>query len=264
MPLIISISNQKGGEGKTTTAINVAACMAQMGYKVLLVDLDPQTNLSKAWGIEAAEGNVYGLILGEIKPQEAIVPLTSRLSPMPSGQLHIIPGSSNFSRYEKLRAGEVNAQFDLKKGLKPVLQEFDFLLLDCPPALGLITVNALACAQYVLVPMEAQLFALEGLEGICGTVKQAQEFINPALALGGIFFVRHNRRKVLNRAVEDFIEENYPGLLLSTTIRENIALREAPHHEQDIFSYAPNSNGANDYELLTQELIDRLCKSANT
>ena len=256
---IIAISNQKGGVGKTTTAMNLAVCMARQGNQVLLIDLDPQANLTKAWGIAEREHNVYSLILGDISHEEAMISLTPHLTPVPQGGLHLLPGSSNFSRYEKLRAGEVNAQFDLKKALAPVRASFEYILLDCPPALGLITVNALACAEQVLVPMEAQLFAMEGLEGICETMKKVREFINPSLALLGVFFVRHNKRNILNKEVAKFIEEQYAGKLLGTAIRENIALREAPHKGKDIFSYAPSSNGAKDYASLTQEIIDRLC-----
>ena len=258
--MIIAIGNQKGGVGKTTTAMNVAACMTQMGHRVLLIDLDPQGNLTKAWGIEEPEHNVYGWVLGENTPEETMVNLTNKLSSLPQGELHIIPGSNSFARYEKMRAGEINAQFDLQKALKPSRDNFDYILLDCPPALGLITLNALACAAYVLVPMEAQLFAMEGLAGIVQAIEKVKEFSNPKLALGGIFFVRHDKRKVLNRAVEEFIDNQYARLLFSTVIRENIALREAPHQERDIFSYAPSSKGAQDYQALTTEIIDRLCK----
>ena len=261
--MIISISNQKGGVGKTTTALNVAACLAQRGKQVLLIDLDPQGNLSRAWGLEETAANVYSVVLGDVSITEAIIPLSSQLLPPPKGVLSIIPGSSSFSRYEKVRAGEINAQFDLKNALKPIEKDYDYIILDCPPALGLITINALTCSEYVLVPLEAQLFAMEGLEGICNTIKQIQEFSNTRLALGGIFFVRHDKRKVLNRAVREFIEQHYAGFLLETAIRENVALREAPHESTDIFSYAPSSNGAEDYRKLTQEIISRLCKSVN-
>lgn len=261
--MILSISNQKGGVGKTTTALNVAAHMAHLGKKVLLIDLDPQGNLSRAWGIGRIDKNVYGVVLGDISITDAIVPLTSKLSPSPTGQLSIVPGSSSFARYEKMRAGEINAQFDLKQVLQPIEQQFDYIILDCPPALSLITVNALTCSEYVLVPMEAQLFAMEGLEGVCDTIEQVQQFSNPKLALLGIFFVRHDKRKVLNRAVEEFIEQHYAGALLRTMIRENIALREAPHQEKDIFSYAPASNGAEDYRSLTQEIINKICQNAS-
>lgn len=171
----------------------------------------------------------------------------------------MLPGSSNFARYEKLRAGEINAQFDLKKVLASITHAYDYMIMDCPPALGLITVNASACANYVLVPIEAQLFAMEGLESICQTIKKIQEFINPALAWLGVFLLRHNKRNILNKEVEKFMEEQYAGELFRTTIREHIALREAPHQGKDIFSYAPSSNGAKDYELLTQEIIEKTC-----
>jgi chromosome partitioning protein len=257
MALILSIANQKGGVGKTTTAINLSAYLAQAGYKVLSIDLDPQANLTKAWGVYGRE-NIYSLILGEERIDDAMLRITELLQPLPKGELYLIAGSNNFSRYEKLRAGEVNAQFDLKKALNEKISTYDFIILDCPPALGLVTVNALACSRYVLVPMEAQLFSLEGLEGISETIKKVGEFINPDISLGAIFFVRHNTRKVLNKSMEDFIKREYPGLLLETSIRENIALREAPHHQRDIFSYAPSSNGAKDYAALGKELLDKL------
>lgn len=258
MGIILSIANQKGGVGKTTTAINLSAYLAKEGYKVLCIDLDPQANLTKAFGVYERE-NIYSLILGEECIEDAILSITGLLQPSPKGELSLIAGSKNFSRYEKLRGGEVNAQFDLKKALHAkTADSFDFIILDCPPTLGLVTVNALACSRYVLVPMEAQLFALEGLEGIAETINQVKEFINPELSMGGIFFVRHNTRKVLNKSMEDFIKKEYPGLLLRTSIRENIALREAPHHEKDIFSYAVSSNGAKDYAALGKEVLDRL------
>lgn len=259
MVRIIAISNQKGGVGKTTSSINVAAYMARMGHKVLLIDLDPQVNLSKAWGVEEPNKNIYSLILGDINHKEALYSLNGKITEKREGTLDMIPGSSNFARYEKLRAGEVNAQFDLKKALSSIQDGYDYIIMDCPPALGLITVNAFACANYVLVPMEAQLFAMEGLDSICDTIKKIQEFINPVISWLGVFLVRHNRRNILNKEVEKFMEEQYAGQLFRTTIRENIALREAPHEGKDIFSYAPDSNGAKDYESLTQEIIKEIC-----
>jgi chromosome partitioning protein len=259
MSTVVAISNQKGGVGKTTSAINIAAYMARVGHKVLLIDLDPQKNLSKAWRVEESDENVYSLILGDTSYKETIIPLFSHSTAGQQGILHILPGSENFSRYEKLRAGEVNAQFDLKKALYPIRENYDYIILDCPPALGLITVNAFACANYVLVPMEAQLFAMEGLESICNTIKKVQEFINPELSLLGIFFVRYNKRNILNKEVENFIEDQYNGMLLGTNIRENIALKEAPHAGKDIFSYEPSSNGAKDYESLTRVIMKKTC-----
>lgn len=259
MVKIIAVSNQKGGVGKTTSSINVAAYMARVGYKVLLIDLDPQGNLSKAWGVEAPDKNIYSLILGDVSYKDAVCSLNSKMTEGIPGVLDMIPGSSNFARYEKLRAGEVNAQFDLKKSLGPLKGTYDYIILDCPPALGLITVNAFSCAHYVLVPMEAQLFAMEGLESVCDTIKKIQEFTNPNLVWLGVFLVRHNRRNILNKEVERFMEERYVGKLCKTTIRENIALREAPHEGQDIFAYAPDSNGAKDYESFTQEILKRIC-----
>ena len=260
MATTIAISNQKGGVGKTTSSMNIAACMARMGSKVLAVDLDPQQNLSKAWGVDKSRGNIYSLLLRDVRHKEAIQVLASEGELQQGGALHILPGSSNFSRYEKLRAGEVNAQFDLKKVLEPITDRYDYILLDCPPALGLISINAFSCAHQVLVPMEAQLFAIEGLESILNTIEKVREHLNPGLNWLGVFLIRHNKRNILNQGVVKFIEDRYAGKLLQTSIRENISLREAPHAGKDIFSYAPESNGAQDYQSLTQEILNRLCE----
>ena len=260
MAKIITICNQKGGVGKTTSTINISACLTRIGNNVLTVDLDPQGNLSKSWGIENQEKNIYSLLLGESKIGDTIIPLKKKLTLNSSNDhiFDIIPSTSNFARYEKIRVGEVNSQFDLKKVLKQASLKYDYILLDCPPSLGLITVNAFFASKYVLVPMEAHLFAMDGLDGIHNSIKQLKEFSNSDLKIAGIFFVRHARRKILSREVEKFISKEYPGLLLNTIIRENIALREAPHEEKDIFSYEPESNGAKDYKNLTIEILNRL------
>jgi chromosome partitioning protein len=261
--MILCISNQKGGVGKTTTTINLSSCLTRMGYKVLMIDLDPQANLSSAYGIKDAPRNIYAAMVRDIPTCDAVIPLVSDKY---KDKLYLIPGSYNFSRYEKLRAGEATCQYDLKKTIASIKGRFDYIVLDSPPALGLITVNALSCCDYVFVPIEAQLFSIDGLERLSKIINEIKEVINPSLELGGIFFVRHDKRKILNKEVEKFIKETYGGYLLETCIRESVGLREAPHEGKDIFSYttystrSTHSNGAIDYELLTKELINRICK----
>jgi chromosome partitioning protein len=253
--MIISISNQKGGVGKTTSTINIGAYLALLGYKVLLIDLDPQCNLSISYGIKDSTKNIYGAILGDSPISESIVFLENIKG---TGKLALIPGSKNFARYEKIRANEVNSQLDLKKCLQPIQNHFDYIIIDCPPTMGLIAINAFACSRAVLVPLEAQLFAIEGLKIVSKLISEVKEVINPEIKLGGIFFIKYDKRKILDREIQNFIEENYKEKLLNASIRESIALREAPHECKDIFAYDANSNGAKDYILLTNELIEKL------
>lgn len=244
---VISFSNQKGGVGKTTSAINVAAALAALNKRVLLVDLDPQCNLSKSYGIISPEKNIYGAILNEYSLGKAAFKIVKNLL--------LIPSTPNFSRYEKSRIGEANSQFDLKKLLTPLKDKCDYIILDCPPALGLITVNAYVCSDLIYVPLEAQLFSLDGLYNVEKMIIEINEFLNPELELGGVFFTRHNPRKLLNRDVQELIKQKYNGRLMQTYIRENISLREAPHAEKDIFEYDSESNGAADYMSLTKEIL---------
>ncbi|WP_055562868.1 ParA family protein [Hymenobacter sp. AT01-02] len=247
MSKIIAFTNQKGGVGKTTSTANIGAGLARAGYKVLLVDLDPQVNLTHGLGLAGAEFNVYGALLQEY-PIKAY-PVQENLG--------LVAGAPALSSFEKVKGDEVDREFLLKDLLEPLQEKCDFILLDCPPALGLITLNAYACADTLYIPLEAQMYATDGLEKVLEMVTRVKRRLNPALTVGGIFFTRFDPRKVLRRETAEIIRDKYPDLVLKHTIRETITLGEAPHLSQDIFRYAPNSAGAADYEHLVQEILTR-------
>ncbi|OUJ67673.1 ParA family protein [Hymenobacter crusticola] len=247
MSKIIAFTNQKGGVGKTTSAANIGAGLARAGHRVLLVDLDPQVNLTHGLGLLDAEFNVYGALLHEYKVKA--YPIQERLA--------LIAGSPALSSFEKVKGDELDREFLLKDLLEPLHERCDYILLDCPPALGLITLNAYACATDLYIPLEAQLYATEGLEKVLEMVARVKRRLNPGLKVGGIFFTRFDPRKVLRRETAEVVRDKYPDLVLTSTIREAIALGEAPHLGQDIFSYAPTSAGAADYETLVKEILTR-------
>lgn len=247
MSKILAFTNQKGGVGKTTSAANIGAGLARAGQRVLLVDLDPQANLTKGLGLLDAEQNVYGALLGEYGLRAYAL----------QENLALVAGSSALSGFEKLKGDELDREFLLKELLEPVRDRCDYILLDCPPALGLVTLNAYACAHALYVPLEAQLYARDGLEKVLDLVGRVQRRLNPDLSVGGIFFTRFDGRKVLRRETAEQLRDQYPGLVLTTSIRESIALGEAPHLGQDIFTYAPQSGGAADYKALVAEIMGR-------
>lgn len=247
MAKIIALSNQKGGVGKTTSTVNIGAGLARAGHKVVMIDLDPQINLTRGLRVEFAENNIYGALLGEY--QFRAQPLQHNLA--------VVPGAPALSSFDKVKGDELDREFILKDLLSPIRDKCDFILLDCPPALGLITLNAYACADSLLIPLEAQLYATDGLEKVLELVSRVQRRLNPALKIDGIFFTRFDGRKILRRETAETIREKYPDLVLNSFIRETIGLGEAPHLGQDIFSYAPNSAGSQDYKQLIAEILTR-------
>lgn len=247
MNKILAFTNQKGGVGKTTSTANIGAGLARAGQRVLLVDLDPQTNLTKGLGLVMTEQNVYGALLGEYSLKAYAI----------QKNLALVAGSAALSGFEKVRGDELDREFLLKDLLEPVREQCDYILLDCPPALGLVTLNAYACAQALYIPLEAQLYATDGLEKVLEVVSRVQRRLNPDLSIGGIFFTRHDKRKILRRETAEQLRAQYPGLVLNSIIRESIALGESPHLGKDIFSYAPQSAGATDYQALVAEILTR-------
>ena len=247
MSKILAFTNQKGGVGKTTSTANVGAGLARQGKRVLLVDLDPQTNLTKGLGQQGAELTIYGALLDEYPLK--IYKLQDKLG--------LIAGSTSISGFEKVKGDELDREFLLKELLDPLRERLDYILLDCPPALGLITLNAYACAQQLYVPLEAQLYSTDGLTKVLELVGRMQRRVNPELSVGGIFLARYDKRKVLHRETAEQLRVQHPDLVLKNVIRESIALGEAPHLGQDIFTYAPNSAGAADYQALIAEILTR-------
>jgi chromosome partitioning protein len=248
MTRVLAISNRKGGVGKSTSVLNIGAALARTGHTVLLVDLDPQANLTQALGMEAAPHNINGALLGEYRP---------KAYETCAKNLVLLAGSPALSAIERTKGRETGSEFLLRELLAPFQTRCDFILLDCPPALDLITLNAYACAQQIFVPLEAQLFGLQGLELVLELVARVQQRLNPELEIGGAFFTRFDKRKILRRETAEQLRVKYPSLVLESVIRESIGLGEAPHLHQDIFTYAPASAGAADYQALTAEILTR-------
>jgi chromosome partitioning protein len=249
MSRVFVFSSNKGGVGKTTSTINFGAALAQAGKKVVLVDLDPQANLTKGVGLENPERNIYGALLKEY-------PL--KVYPTTQENLFLVAGSAALSSFEKVKGDELDREYLLKELLAPVVERCDFVLLDCPPALNLLTINAYTCAHYLCVPTEAQLYALEGLKKALDLVQRVQRRLNPALQVAGIFLTRYNSHKVLHREMAEALRTEYPDLLLKSVIRESISLGEAPHTGKSIFAYQPASAGAHDYQALATEVLSLL------
>lgn len=244
---IVSVSNHKGGVGKTTSAVNIGAALAQLGHKVLLIDLDPQANLSQSLGLEGKEPNTYQLLKGE-----RAVPINV------AERLDVMPSSLDLSGAEVELAGEAGREYILREALEAVKFRYDHILIDCPPSLGLLTLNALTASDEVLIPIQPHYLAAQGLAKLLEVVDKVAKRLNKRLRVGSILVTLYDGRKVLNRDVLEALEARFPKELLSTRIRENIALAEAPTQGLDIFRYAPKSNGAEDYLAAGRELLERM------
>jgi chromosome partitioning protein len=248
---IIAFTNQKGGVGKTTSVINLGAALARQGKSVLLVDLDPQAHLTLSLGHKAHEltRTIYELLKGEITIKEAIIE--------EAGGLDLIPSSINLAAAEMELAGQAGREYLLKRALKQLKKKPDYILIDCPPSLGLFTLNGLAAADEAFIPLQSEYLALYGTGQLLQVVEVVKERLNDRLKVGGIILTMYNSRINLNKEVAEMIKENFSGLVFDTYIRQNVSLAEAPSYGQDIFAYKADSPGAADYEALANEIIGR-------
>jgi len=248
MGIIIAISNHKGGVGKTTSTINIGAGLALKGKKVLLVDMDPQANMSQSLGVHDPEKGIYEALKGT-DPLE-ILKIRKNL--------FLVPATAGLGGAEVELASEAGREFILKELLDPQRENYDFILIDCPPSLGLLAINAFTAADEIYIPMQAQYLALQGIGKLLGLVDKIKKRLNPKLEITGIFITQFDRRKVLNRYVMDTLESHFGNKVFKTRIRNNVALAEAPNEGCDIFTYQPSSNGAFDYQQLVKEIMKRM------
>ena len=247
MGKIISISNHKGGVGKTTSAINIGAGLNILGKKVLLIDLDPQANLSQSLGLIDQEKNIYGALKGDYK-LEPISVLKG---------LDVIPSTLDLSGAEIELSSEPGREYILKELIEEVRDSYDYIIIDSPPSLGLLTINSFTAADEILIPLQAQFLAMQGLAKLVEVVEKIKSRLNKSLKIGGVFITQYDGRKVLNRDVVESINTHFKSEVFKTKIRDNIALAEAPAQAMDIFRYNAKSNGAEDYLDLAKEILKR-------
>jgi chromosome partitioning protein len=247
MSKVISISNHKGGVGKTTSAINIGFGLNRLRKKVLLIDLDPQANLSQSLGLIEPERTIYGSLRGQYKLQPIEI----------VKGLDVIPSTLDLSGAEIELTGEAGREYILRELLEPIRASYDYILVDNPPSLGLLTINSFTASDEVFIPLQAQYLALQGLTKLLEVIDKIKRRLNKELKVGGVFITQYDGRKVLNRDVVATIEAHFKDEVFNTRIRDNIALAEAPAQGLDIFRYSPKSYGAEDYLSLSKEILKR-------
>ncbi|HEY6359627.1 MAG TPA: ParA family protein [Vicinamibacterales bacterium] len=250
--MIVAIANQKGGVGKTTTAVNLAAALAMRGKRTLLIDLDPQANSSISFlDLSAITRSTYDAMA------DHGTPLADVVQPTPLPNLFIAPARIALAKLEARLVGELDAHFKLKDKIGPLEGDYQHIVIDCPPALGLLTVNALVAATHLLIPIQSSYFALEGTDDLLETIEKVRQRPNPGLRILGVVITMHDKRTALGRDIRQQIQKVFGGKVFKTVISKSVRLEESPAYKESIFTFAPESAGATDYYSLCEEVIER-------
>lgn len=249
---VIAIANQKGGVGKTTTAVNLSACLADLGHNVLLLDIDPQGNASSGIGIDKKmiKTCIYDTLINEI-PVEKVIYKSKQKT------LFVIPATIQLAGAEIELVPTISREVRLKTVLEPVKKKFKFIIIDCPPSLGLLTLNALTAADYILIPIQCEYYALEGLGQLVNTINLVKKHLNGALKIGGVLLTMYDARTNLSSQVAEEVRNYFGDLVFDSVIPRNVRLSEAPSYGESIIDYDPRSKGAEVYKTLAEEVLLR-------
>ena len=250
MGRIIAIANQKGGVGKTTTSVNLSACLAYLGKKVLLVDIDPQGNASSGVGVNKGEVHqcIYDVLIDDVNVKETI--LETKVE-----NLHIVPATISLAGAEIELVSTISREVRLKRALQEVQSSYDYIVIDCPPSLGLLTINSLTAADAIIIPVQCEFYALEGLSQLLSTIRLVQKHLNKNLAIDGVLLTMFDARTNLGIQVIEEVKKYFQDKVYKTIIPRNVRLSEAPSHGEPIIIYDPKSRGAEVYLELAKEVI---------
>lgn len=254
MTQIIAVTNQKGGVGKTTTAVNLAASLSALKQRVLLIDLDPQGHATMGSGIDKydlPQGSILDVLMGDVPAADAVIECEK-------AGYHLLPGNGDLTAAEVQLLQGTNRERTLQNAISPVTRDFDVVLIDCPPSLNMLTVNALTTSTGVLIPLQCEFYALEGLSALLDTVDQIRDSVNPFLKIHGIVRTMYDNRNTLTRDVSKQLTDFFGDQLLKTAIPRNVRVAEAPSHGLPVTNYARLSRGSHAYRVLAKELIKRL------